>query len=182
MSKDRPRNMAASARARLADLARKQHEDFQLVLTRYAIERLLYRLTRTAHAAEFVLKGAMLFRLWADQPHRPTRDLDLLGRGDPSLDRLGLRAGLCAGGWHSFGRSSGIRSTAAGAELPRQFLILNESPRELYRLLAGVERNSSRCRASPLEALTQPRQPHEIQAFRRLCQGLLRVFKKRLTC
>lgn len=70
------------------NLARKQHEDFQLVLTRYAIERLLYRLTRTGYAAEFVLKGAMLFRLWADQPHRPTRDLDLLGRGDPSVDRL----------------------------------------------------------------------------------------------
>jgi len=88
VSKDRPRNMAASVRARLADLARKQHEDFQLVLTRYAVERLLYRLTRTEYAAEFVLKGAMLFRLWADQPHRPTRDLDLLGRGDPSVDRL----------------------------------------------------------------------------------------------
>jgi Nucleotidyl transferase AbiEii toxin, Type IV TA system len=88
VSKDRPRNMAASVRARLADLARKQHEDFQLVLTRYAVERLLYRLTRTEYAAEFVLKGAMLFRLWADQPHRPTRDLDLLGRGEPSVARV----------------------------------------------------------------------------------------------
>jgi hypothetical protein len=76
--------MAASDRARLTDLARKQHEDFQLVLTGYAIERL----TRAGHSAEFVLKGAMLFRLWADQPHLPTRDLDLLGRGDPSVDRL----------------------------------------------------------------------------------------------
>ena len=88
MSKDRPRNMAASVRARLTDLARKQGEDLQLVLTLYAIERLLYRLSHTGHAAEFVLKGAMLFRLWADRPHRPTRDLDLLGRGDPSVDRL----------------------------------------------------------------------------------------------
>jgi hypothetical protein len=90
VSKDRPKNMAASVRARLTDLARKQHEDFQLVLTRYAIERLLYRLTRTAHATEFVLKGAMLFQLWADSPHRPTRDLDLLGRGDPSVERLAV--------------------------------------------------------------------------------------------
>ncbi len=57
MSTGRPENMAASARARLTELARKQGEDFQLVLTRYAIERLLYRLTRAAHAAEFVLKG-----------------------------------------------------------------------------------------------------------------------------
>jgi hypothetical protein len=88
VSKDRPKNMAASVKARLTDLGRKQGEDFQLVLTRYAIERLLYRLARSPHAGEFVLKGAMLFRLWADSPHRPTRDLDLLGRGDPSVERL----------------------------------------------------------------------------------------------
>jgi hypothetical protein len=61
------------------ELARKQGEDFQLVLTRYVIERLLYRLSRSEHGRQFVLKGAMLFRLWGDQPHRPTRDLDLLG-------------------------------------------------------------------------------------------------------
>jgi hypothetical protein len=88
VSKGRPKNMAAPVRARLTDLARRQGEDFQLVLTRYAIERLLYRLARTEYAAEFVLKGAMLFRLWAGQPHRPTRDLDLLGRGEPSVERL----------------------------------------------------------------------------------------------
>ena len=98
MSKDRPKNMAASVRARLTDLARKRGEDFHLVLTRYVIVRLLYRLTRTAHAAEFVLKGAMLFRLWADSPHRPTRDLDLLGRGDPSVGRLAaVFREICAG-------------------------------------------------------------------------------------
>jgi hypothetical protein len=88
MSKDRPKNMAASVRARLTALARDRKEEFQLVLTQYAIERLLYRLTRTVHAGEFVLKGAVLFRLWADSPHRPTRDLDLLGRGEPSIERL----------------------------------------------------------------------------------------------
>lgn len=47
MSKDRPKNMAASVKARLTDLGRKQGEEFQLVLTRYAIERLLYRLAFT---------------------------------------------------------------------------------------------------------------------------------------
>ena len=88
MSKDRPRNMAASVKHRLMELARKQGEDFQLVLTRYVIERLLYRLSRSEHAGQFVLKGAMLFRLWADQPHRPTRDLDLLGKGEPSPEAL----------------------------------------------------------------------------------------------
>jgi predicted nucleotidyltransferase component of viral defense system len=84
VSKDTPRNVAASVRRRLTDLARKQGEDFQLVLTRYVIERLLYRISRSPHQDEFVLKGAMLFRVWTDQVHRPTRDLDLLGKGKPT--------------------------------------------------------------------------------------------------
>lgn len=88
MTKEKPRNLAASVRQRLTDTARKLGEDFQLVLTRYAIERFLYRLSRSEHRDEFVLKGAMLFRLWADQPHRPTRDLDLLGKGDSSIERM----------------------------------------------------------------------------------------------
>lgn len=88
MSKDKPRNMAASVRQRLMDLARKQGDDFQLLLTRYAIERFLYRLSCSDHREEFVLKGAMLFRLWNDQPHRPTRDLDLPGKGDHSIEHL----------------------------------------------------------------------------------------------
>lgn len=76
-----PKNVAASVQARLLNLARERGEDFQLVLTRYALERLLYRLSRSPHREEFVLKGAMLFQVWSDEPHRPTRDLDLLGRG-----------------------------------------------------------------------------------------------------
>lgn len=76
-----PRNLAASVRHRLTQLARDNGEDFHLVLTRYGLERLLYRLARSPHGEAFVLKGACLFQLWSDQPHRPTRDLDLLGRG-----------------------------------------------------------------------------------------------------
>jgi predicted nucleotidyltransferase component of viral defense system len=86
--KDKPRNLAASVRHRLTDLARKQGEEFQLVLTRYVIERLLYRLSRSPYRDEFILKGAMLFRVWTTDVHRPTRDLDLLSRGEPSLDAL----------------------------------------------------------------------------------------------
>ena len=71
------RNVAASVRARLLQLAKKRGEDFQLVLTRYANERLLYRLMTSRHAASFVLKGAALFMLWTDRPHRATRDVDL---------------------------------------------------------------------------------------------------------
>jgi len=58
------------------------------VLTRYANERRLYRLAQSSHATSFVLKGAALFMLWTDKPHRATRDLDLLGYGDPSIDRI----------------------------------------------------------------------------------------------
>jgi predicted nucleotidyltransferase component of viral defense system len=87
VSKQRPKDIAASVRRRLTDLARKQGEDFQLVLTRYVIERLLYRLSQSEHGDQFTLKGAMLFGIWGDQPHRPTRDLDLLATGDNSIDR-----------------------------------------------------------------------------------------------
>lgn len=73
------RNVAASVRARLLNRARETGQDFSLVLTRYAIERLLYRISVSKHADQFVLKGALLFDLWFDIPHRPTRDADLLG-------------------------------------------------------------------------------------------------------
>ncbi len=82
------RNVAASVRQRLLNLSRKTGEDFQLLLTRYAVERLLYRLAESEYAARFVLKGAMLFALWTGEMHRPTRDLDLLGFGDSSEAEL----------------------------------------------------------------------------------------------
>lgn len=88
MTKDKPRNMAASVRQRLLNLARERHEEFQLVLIRFALERLLYRLSRSKHRDSFALKGAMLFQLWSDQPHRPTRDLDLLAHGEISIARF----------------------------------------------------------------------------------------------
>jgi predicted nucleotidyltransferase component of viral defense system len=70
----------------LLNIAAGRGEDFNLVLIRYALERLLYRLSQSDFRDQFVLKGAMLFQVWTDTPHRPTRDLDLLGRGDPSLE------------------------------------------------------------------------------------------------
>jgi hypothetical protein len=88
VSKDRPRNLAASVRHRLTELARQQGEEFLLVLTRYVIERFLYRLSRSERHDDFILKGATLFQLWTTHLHRPTRDLDLLGKGDHSIERL----------------------------------------------------------------------------------------------
>jgi predicted nucleotidyltransferase component of viral defense system len=80
--------MAASVRARLAQPAARHGYDFQQVLTSFAIERLLFRLSVSAHASSFVLKGATLFTLWEGFPHRQTRDLDLLGFGENSIERL----------------------------------------------------------------------------------------------
>jgi predicted nucleotidyltransferase component of viral defense system len=77
------KDISASVRARLLRLARERGEDFQLLLMRYANERLLFRLAASQHASRFVLKGATLFTLWTGNPHRATRDLDLLGFGDP---------------------------------------------------------------------------------------------------
>lgn len=76
-------NVGASVRARLLERARKEKNDFQTLLTRYALERLLYRLSISDQRERFVLKGAMLFAIWQNDPFRPTRDLDLLGHGDP---------------------------------------------------------------------------------------------------
>jgi predicted nucleotidyltransferase component of viral defense system len=88
MKKTPVKDVGASVRARLLRLARERGEDFQLVLTCYANERLLFRLASSAHAQRFVLKGASLFTLWTGKPHRATRDLDLLGFGDPGEDRV----------------------------------------------------------------------------------------------
>ncbi len=87
MKKPPFKNVAASVRERLYQLAARRNEDFALVLTRYALERLLYRLSLSEHRDRLILKGAMLFHAWAESPHRPTRDLDLLGFGEPSRDR-----------------------------------------------------------------------------------------------
>jgi len=61
-------------------------QDFNLTLTHYGLERLLYRLSISLHVGNYLLKGALLFSLWYDQPHRPTRDADLLGFGPDDID------------------------------------------------------------------------------------------------
>lgn len=82
------KDLAASVRQRLLNLAKARGEDFNFVLLRYGLERLLYRLSQSPHAHQFVLKGAMLFPLWMGNPHRATKDMDLLGTGSPDRSRL----------------------------------------------------------------------------------------------
>jgi predicted nucleotidyltransferase component of viral defense system len=88
VNKRQPTNLPASIRQRLLNLSRDRGEDFNLTLTRYGIERLLYRLSQSERADHFVLKGALLLSLWTDRLQRPTRDLDLLGYGDSSQEAL----------------------------------------------------------------------------------------------
>ncbi|MFN0300789.1 MAG: nucleotidyl transferase AbiEii/AbiGii toxin family protein [Burkholderiales bacterium] len=78
-----PRDQAASIRQRLLNLAKSRGEEFQPLLDRYALERLLYRLSVSDRRSDFMLKGALLFGIWFNEPHRPTRDADFLGFGPP---------------------------------------------------------------------------------------------------
>jgi predicted nucleotidyltransferase component of viral defense system len=82
-------DLAASVRARLLNVAKVQGADFNQLLVRFALERILYRLSQSEHADQFLLKGALLFTLWYDLPHRSTRDADLLGFGASDLNSLG---------------------------------------------------------------------------------------------
>ena len=81
-------NIPASVFARLKNWAKANRQDLQYVLFRYANERILYRLSAVPEAHAFVLKGATMFLAWTGSTHRATKDIDLLGYGDPSPERL----------------------------------------------------------------------------------------------
>ena len=81
-------NLAASVYARLLKRTRLGHEDFQFVLMRYGAERLMYRLSQSEHASNFVLKGAMLFLVWTGGEYRATKDMDLLALKSASVGHL----------------------------------------------------------------------------------------------
>jgi hypothetical protein len=82
-------NLAASIQARLLRESRATGDDYQTVLVAYACERFLVRLAHSAVRDRFVLKGAMLLRTWSSHPYRATRDLDLLRRGEGSVEDIG---------------------------------------------------------------------------------------------
>lgn len=91
------KNLAASVQARLLNIAKAEGHDYGQVLTKFALERLLYRLSQSTHADSFLLKGALLFDLWFDVPLRPTRDIDLLGFGLAELPHvIGVFDDLCS--------------------------------------------------------------------------------------
>jgi len=89
-------NLSASVRQRLLNLAVERKEDFGLVLSRYGLERFLYRLSVSPHRGLFVLKGALLLQVWTGETYRPTRDLDLLGKRTPNLSYQNIFSDVCS--------------------------------------------------------------------------------------
>ncbi len=85
---DGPKNLAASVKQRLLNLARAQGRGFDILLVRFALERLLFRLSQSAHRDNYVLKGGMLVTQWLDHDNRETRDADFLGFGDADAEKI----------------------------------------------------------------------------------------------
>lgn len=88
MTRDVRTNLPASVRHRLLNLAKSRGDELQTILTRYGVERLLYRLGQSDTRDRLVLKGAVLFYLWEGGPRRPTRDVDFLGYGDAAPEKI----------------------------------------------------------------------------------------------
>lgn len=89
-------NIAASVGQKLRNIARERKEDFGLLLTKFALERVLFRLSQSEHRSAFVLKGALLFELWTQQRYRATRDADLLAQGANTPERfVGIFRDVC---------------------------------------------------------------------------------------
>lgn len=85
-----PKNLAASVKARLLALAERRDESFNLLVVRFGVERLLYRISQSRHADKFLLKGAMLFVLWDEKAPRPTQDVDFLAFGPTELEDIAV--------------------------------------------------------------------------------------------
>ena len=88
MTKKNLNNVAASVRQRLINKARNDHRPFAELLQHYAMERFLYRLANSEHKDNFILKGALMLRVWEAPMARPTRDIDLLGKFDNEVDTI----------------------------------------------------------------------------------------------
>ena len=88
MSDREPAVLATSVARRLKNQAQHKGQEVARAFERFALERFLYRLSVSEYRDQFVLKDAMLFALWEDEPHRPTRDIDLLGFGEDSAERM----------------------------------------------------------------------------------------------
>ncbi len=82
------KNAGHSVYSKLLDISKSRKEDFSYILNRYAAERFLYRLSISEYSEKFLLKGASLFLVWSQNSFRVTRDTDLLGVGNFTLEKL----------------------------------------------------------------------------------------------
>jgi predicted nucleotidyltransferase component of viral defense system len=88
MSPEKTKNISASVRQRLLNYARSSGQDFVFVLRTFAMERLLFRLCRSQYVDDFILKGSLLFKYWAGDLYRQTRDIDVLAFKSQSIASL----------------------------------------------------------------------------------------------
>lgn len=88
MNPEKTKNLSASVRQRLLNYARSSGQDFVFVLRTFAMERLLFRLGRSQYVDDFILKGSLLFKYWAGDLYRQTRDIDLLAFKSQSIASL----------------------------------------------------------------------------------------------
>lgn len=88
MSRDINPATIQSIRDRLKNIAEENNEDFNYVVIRYGLERMLYRLSKSEYKDRFVLKGATLFLHWQGEPHRPTKDADFAGTEKMSVEEM----------------------------------------------------------------------------------------------
>ena len=125
MNRRTPHNVSASVHQRLLNIVRETARPFDKVLQYFAMERLMYRLSQTKHADSFVLKGALLFRIWATPDSRATRDIDLLAYLDNSPDDLAnivrdvCTVGIADSGLLSTGPASSRQTLTLGSSLSR---------------------------------------------------------------
>ena len=142
-------NIAASVKARLLQRAHEDGEDFNSLLVRYVLERLLYRLGASKNADDFVLKGALLFVAWSARPHRATKDLDLLVSGDgDNLERVARALG-------AFGAPRHIVE-AAGRMTPTEIVYLGAPPVriDILRSADGIDTEETIARAGSIHVGT----------------------------
>ena len=169
-------NVAASVRARLTALAQSRGEVVDRIFLRYAIERLLARMARSPYADAFVLKGAMLFAIWAERPYRSTGDLDLLGSGDPAPDRIAaMFRAMCAipideDGVVFDGGAVAVTPMREDADYPA--LTSTSSPRSRARGCGSTSTLASATQSRPRRSSSNT--PHCSRRHRRLCGPIRR--------
>jgi len=88
LTKKQVKNISASVRQRLLNKSRTDARPFQELVQYYAMERFLYRLAQSRHANRFILKGALMLRVWQAPEIRSTMDIDLLGKTDNDVSSL----------------------------------------------------------------------------------------------